>query len=160
MKPIVLHTGNNLSSKEKRKREKQENHFFLGRKKFIVPEALSDRAKRKFRQISKDAFWLDALSTDILAVYCDAWDKWLSCVEAMQGTPEVEVVDTPRSGRVAKQNPHRQALRTYIAIMEECSSKLGLTNIDRLKLQTPVDEDGVKQSENKNPFEEFMAKVE
>ena len=158
-KPIVLHTSNKLSVKEKRRREKQENHFFLGRKKFIVPEQLSERAKRKFKQISKDAFWLDALSTDILAVYCDAWDKWLNCVAAMQDAPEVELVDTPRSGIVAKHNPHRSALRTYITIMEECSTKLGLTNIDRLKLQTPVDDEEEEKQKN-NPFEQFMEKVE
>lgn len=155
-KPIVLHTGRSYTVEERRKRQQEEDVYRVGRLKLVPPDELSERAKLKFQQIANEAFWLDELSVDLLSAYCDCWDKWLNVVAAMQGQNEV-IISKTKNGRVCKQNPYRTALRTYIATMEELSGKLGLGNIDRLKLSMPVT--SVEKKEE-NPFEEFMAKVE
>ena len=156
-KPIVLHTGRNGTVAERRKREQQEDIYRVGRLRLVPPDELSERAKMKFQQIANEAFWLDELSVDLLSAYCDVWDKWLNTVEAMKGQNEI-IIQRRKDGRMYKQNPYRIPLRTYITTMEELSGKLGLGNIDRLKLSLPVTKDGEKPEEN--PFEEFMAKVE
>lgn len=149
-KPILLHTGRSLSKDEKRRRQEQEDIYRVGRLRLVPPDELSERAKLKFNQIVAEAFWLDELSVDLLAAYCHAWDRWLDCVEAMNGTTEVIIND----GK-AKQNPYRLPLRTYVAMLEDLSGKLALGNVDRLKLSLPVE----KEEKEKNPFEEFMTDV-
>lgn len=152
MKPIVLHTGRSYTNEEKRRRAEAENVYKVGRLKLVPPDELSERAKLKFEQIAAEAFWLDELSTDLLAAYCNAWDRWLGTVEAMKDSGEV-VIDA----KGAKQNPYRYALRTYVSMMQELSAKLGLGNIDRLRLVTPAQEAAKKEE---NPFDAFMAEVE
>lgn len=155
-KPIVLHTARNGTVEARRKRAESEDIYKVGRLRLVPPDELSPRAKEKFEQIVQEAFWLDELSVDLLSAYCHAWDRWLDCVEAMNGTADVVITTNSKDERVAKQNPYRYGLRTYVTIMEELSSKLGLGNIDRLRLSMPVTE---KEKES-NPFEAFMAEVE
>lgn len=153
MKPIILHTGRSYTNEEKKRRAEAENVYKVGRLKLVPPDELSERAKLKFEQIAAEAFWLDELSADLLAAYCNAWDRWLDVVAAMKDMGEV-IIDK-KAG--AKQNPYRYALRTYVSIMQELSAKLGLGNIDRLRLVTPAQEAAKKEE---NPFEAFMAEVE
>ena len=155
MKPIVIHTGHNYTIEEQRKRKQEEDIFRVGRLRLVPPKELSRRAKIKFQQIAAEAFWLDELSVDLLAAYCHAWDRWLSTVEAMKNTEEIILTKNAKDETVVKQNPYRYALRAYISIMEELSGKLGLGNIDRLRLSLPVQE-----KEEKNKFDDFMAEVE
>lgn len=150
LKPIVLHTGRSYTVEQRRERAQAEDIYRVGRLKLVPPDELSPRAKIKFQQIAAEAFWLDELSVDLLAAYVHAWDRWLDCVAMMDETQEVIVND----GKM-KQNPYRQPLRTYVAMMEELSGKLGLGNIDRLKLSLPATE-----KKEEDPFENFMAKVE
>lgn len=156
MKPMVLHTGRSLTVEERRKRAEAEDVYRVSRLQLVPPDELSPRAKNKFNQIVAEAFWLDALSTDLLAAYCHAWDRWLDCVAAMDGNADVTLDKNARGEIVAKENPYRRPLRTYITIMEEMSSKLALGNVDRLKLTMPAE----KKKEVVNPFESFMAEVE
>lgn len=158
-KPIVLHTGHSVPAMEKREREKREEEYRVGRLRLEPPDELSERAKLKFRQIANEAFWLDELSTDLLAAYCHAWDRWLDCVAHMDKTDEVILTRNSKDEAVAKQNPYRYPLKTYVTMMSEMSGKLALGNIDRLKLISPVTEEEKKQVVE-NPFEQFMAKVE
>lgn len=159
LKPIVIHTGRSVSASERREREEREESYRVSRLRLEPPDELSDRAKLKFRQIVSEAFWLDELSTDLLAAYCHAWDRWLDCVASMGNIDEVILTKNAKKEPVAKQNPYRHALRTYVSMMEELSGKLALGNIDRLKLVTPVSEEEKKKIVE-NPFEQFMAKVE
>lgn len=160
LKPIALHTGNELTIKEKQERAEREEYYRLGRLQLVPPDELSERAKIKFNQIVAEAFWLDELSVDLLAAYCHAWDKWLECVEEMKGKKEIYM----DSDAKIKQNPYRNALTTYTNVMAKMSERLGLGNIDRLRLtvQKPEEKKEEKKVEmevQKNPFEEFMAKV-
>lgn len=157
MKPIVLHTGRSYTVEERRQRAEEENIYRVGRLGLVPPDELTERAKLKFEQIVNEAFWLDALSVDFLASYCQAWDRWLTIVETMKGTDDVILSKNSKDETVAKQNPYRYALRTYISIMQEMSAKLGLSAIDRLKLSAPVT---AEQRKENNPYEEFMSAVE
>lgn len=157
MKPVILHTGRSYSVKEREARQHAEDAFKVGRLKLVPPDELTERAKNKFEQIANEAFWLDELSTDLLAAYCHAWDRWLSTVEAMNGTGEIVAIESPKGDAMTKQNPLRYALRTYVSMMQELSAKLGLGNIDRLRLSVPAASESKKEE---NPFDAFMAKVD
>lgn len=148
--PIVLHTGHNLTKEEKRQRMEQEDIYRVGRLRLVPPDELSDRAKLHFQQIVASAFWLDELSADLLAAYCVAYDKFLNVVADMDGQAETFITKT-KNGRVAKQNPNRQALRNYTDMLCQLSAKLGLGNIDRLRLSMQQEE-----KKEENPFEMFM----
>ena len=156
MKPVVLHTRH-LTKEEKRKRREEEDIYKVGRLELVPPDELSERAKIKFQQIADLAFWLDSLSVDALAAYCQAWDRWLDCVEKMDDTDDVVLQRNAKNEVVAKQNPYRYALRTYLTIMQEMSSKLALYAVDRLRLNQQTEEK--KKAEEKNPFEEFMSEA-
>lgn len=157
MKPVILHTGRSYSVKEREARQQAEDAFKVGRLRLVPPDELTERAKNKFEQIANEAFWLDELSTDLLAAYCHAWDRWLSTVEAMNGTGEIVAIESPKGDAMTKQNPLRYALRTYVSMMQELSAKLGLGNIDRLRLSVPAASESKKEE---NPFDAFMAKVD
>ena len=157
MKPIVLHTGRSYTVEERRRRAEEENIYKVGRLGLVPPDELNERAKAKFEQIVAEAFWLDALSADFLAAYCHAWDRWLSIVESMEGTSDVILTENSKGEAIAKQNPYRYGLKSYLNIMSEMSTKLGLSAIDRLRLLAPVKEAEKKQE---NPYEEFMSAVE
>lgn len=152
MKPIVLHSSRNLTPAEKRKRAEEEDVYRVERLGLVPPKELSRRAKKHFEQIAEVAFWLDELSADLLACYCDAYDKWLLTVESMKNTDEVIITQNAKGELVAKQNPYRTALRTYASIMSEMSAKLAISNVDRLRLTLP----GKDKKEDVNPFEMFM----
>ena len=152
MKPIVLQTGRSYTKAQRAERERLENDYRVSRAGLVPPEELSPRAKRKFEEIASAAFWLDELSTDLLAAYCVAWDKYLLVVEAMEGTDEVLMYVNNKNETITRQNPLRRPLIQYVEQMSLLSSKLGLSNIDRLRLTIPE----VTKKASENPFSEFM----
>lgn len=133
-KPISLIAGHKTAA-EIREREQIEDYYTVGRSRLVPPPELTLRARDKFEQIASDAFWLDELSADLLAQYCQAYDKWLTLVEIINEEPE-SIVDA--DGHL-KPNPNRKALLDYGIVMQQISSKLALGNIDRLKLSLPAD---------------------
>ena len=63
-------------SKEKRAyRTEAEKAYKVSRLRLVPPDELSERAKMKFIEIANEAFWLDELSTDLLASYCVTWER-------------------------------------------------------------------------------------
>lgn len=135
-KPISVVAGHR-TKKEIAERERNENHFgSVPRFRLVPPDELSDRAKRKFNEIAGEAFWLDELSADILAAYCLAWDRWLDVAAAMRNEPDTYM---DADGKMCA-NPNRRALLEYQNAIVQASSKLGLGNIDRLKLVKPAEE--------------------
>ena len=145
-KPITIVTGHK-TKKELGSREAAEKYYGqIPRSRLVPPDELSDRARLKFEQVASEAFWLDELSTDILGAYCMAWDRWLDVAAAMQGQPDTLM--SPDGKFYA--NPNRRALLEYQNAMVQASTKLGLANIDRLKLEKPVAE------KPKSKFASFM----
>lgn len=156
-KPLVLHTGHSLSKAEIKRREEAENIYKTNRLKLVPPDELSERAKTIFENIVNECFWLDNLDVFFVAGFSQAYDRWLTIVDKMNGTDDVILSKNSKDEVVAKQNPYRNALRAYGNIMQEFSTKIGLSCIDRLKLTAPITAEKQKQE---NPFEEFMAEVE
>lgn len=149
-KPIGLVTGHRTLA-EKQGREKAEAYYNkVPRLLLVPPDVLSDRAKQKFEQIVTDAFWLDELSLDLLTDYCVCWDRWYSVAEQLREEPETYAFKDAVTGELKmRANPNRRALLEYGLSMQQLSAKLGLGNIDRLKLTLPAEE-------QKNKFAEFL----
>lgn len=135
-KPISLIAGHKTKA-EIREREQIEDAYTVGRLHLVPPDELTPRAKLFFEQIANTAFWLDELSTGLLAQYCQAYDKWLTLVELINDEPE-SIIEVDGNGTEhLKPNPNRKALIDYGIVMQQISSKLALGNIDRLKLSLP-----------------------
>ena len=149
-KPISLVTGHK-SNEEKRLREKTEAAYAnIPRLLLEPPDVLSERAKQKFQQIVNDAFWLDELSLDLLTHYCLCWDRWLAVADQLKEEPETYAFRDAVTGELKmRANPNRKALLDYGLTMQQLSAKLGLGNVDRLKLTLPAEE-------QKNKFAEFI----
>ena len=131
-----------LTKEEIKARQESEAYYNnLQRDKLVPPEQLSQRAKLKYMEIVDQAFWLDNLSADLLASYVHSWDRWLLLVSEMEEQAEtIEYTDEATGEIIMKPNPNRRAMLDYSLNMQQLSSKLGLGNIDRLKLVKPVDE--------------------
>lgn len=158
--PIVLKQGK-ISRAQRQSREKAEEVLRVSRLSLEPPAELSERAKLKFYQIANEAFWLDGLSCDFLAAYCHAWDRWLTLVEELNGQADVITAVSSKGMPLSKANPRRDAIRTYLSIMSEMSSKLALSAVDRLKLIAPVtDAEGRPVEIPANKFECYMSEVE
>lgn len=149
-KPISMLQGHK-TKEEKRLREDSESTYSdVGRLMLVPSDVLSDRAKQKFEQIVSDAFWLDELSVDLLNDYCFCWDRWLDVAEKLKSEPETFAFQDEVTGELKmRANPNRRALMEYGLAMQQLSAKLGLGNIDRLKLVAPA-------KEEKSKFAEFI----
>ena len=152
-KPIQV-LKRHISKKERIERIEGENKYKCSRLRLVPPDELTERAKDKFEMIANEAFWLDELSTDLLAAYCQAWDRWLDLVAEMKNQTDTFISET-EDGVKMRSNPNRTALLQYVNTMQQLSGKLGLGNIDRLKLTLPE-----LNKKEENPFDEFMAAVE
>lgn len=151
-KPIVLLEGHKTKDFKNKRAESEAMYGNVPRALLVPPEHLTERAKTRFEQIVNDAFWLDELSVDLLTNYCYVWDRWMSVSEELLNEPETFAYHDEVSGEIKlKANPNRRALIEYGLAMQQLSAKLGLGNIDRLKLIAP-DED-----KSKNKFAEFVS---
>ena len=150
-KPIEI-VKSKMSKAQRMARSEAEMAYKVGRLRLLPPDELTERAKDHFEAIANEAFWLDELSTDLLAAYCQAWDRWLTLVEQMNEQPDVIVTQT-KTGQQAKGNPNRTALLQYATLMQSLSAKLALGNVDRLRLSLPTED------KKENKFAEFMSEV-
>ncbi len=147
-KPIELITGH-LSKEDLKNRTQAESEYTeVSRMRLVPPDELTDRAKEMFNQIVSDAFWLDELSVHLLTAYCVCADRMLTCTADLQNEPDVLVTET---GFI--KNPKTRLLIDYGNTLAVLSAKLGLGNIDRLKIAKP------KQKKAENRFEKFLGVV-
>ena len=141
-------------SKEKRAyRTEAEKAYKVSRLRLVPPDELSERAKMKFIEIANEAFWLDELSTDLLASYCVTWERMQMIIEELNGQGEVFITTDKDGTKHAKANPNRTAFLQYAVLLQQLSAKLAIGNIDRLKLSLPAD------NKKENKFEEYMSEV-
>ena len=144
--PITVLSGHYSKEFKKLRKESEKVYGEVPRLKLVAPDYLSERAKDKFDGIVNDAFWLDQLSVDILAAYCMAWDRYDQLAMQLKEEPDSLKDDKGKW----YPNPNRKALLDYQDTMLQCSARLGLGNIDRLKLVAPT-----KKKED-NKFSKFM----
>lgn len=116
-----------MSKQEKLERELAEQQHKLGREQLTPPDWLDDVGAEEFCRIveeTRKAEMLDNGDMAVLAVYADSYSRYSRAA-----------LDGDDRGRDAAAK-----------IILQCSSKLGLTATDRLRLTTPKAE---KQPENK-----------
>ncbi|HEV8340595.1 MAG TPA: phage terminase small subunit P27 family [bacterium] len=77
------------------------------------------------------------LDVDLLATACMYWGIY---VEAYHAVTEAGVTAQNRQGRMVK-HPALQVLRDHSAAFRECLARLGMTPVDRGRLDVPEDAD-------------------
>ena len=152
----ILAEGNkaHLTKEEIEARKDTESKLKTDREQLIAPKWLSTAAKKEFTRVVIELTRLDLvdnLDLSILAIYCDAHSKYIELCK----TIKVEGLTIKHTNKAGETNtvisPHVQIQQKYIDVIMKCSTKLGLSISDRLKLVIP------KLNEKpKNKFEEFI----
>ena len=152
-KIIELHTGAHTKA-EKESRMEQEKELKLDRKGLVPPLWLSEKAAAEFRRVVREAAKIDILDNldlSVLAIYADAYDKFVLLNEIIENEGcSVEVQGVKNS--YTKVNPALVAQNMYVDRIYKASAKLGLATTDRLKLVVPVKAEKKEQ----NPYFKFL----
>ena len=149
---VVSMMKKHLTKAEIANRQAQEERYKAGREQLMTPPAwLSPIAVREFKrivEIANDVDFLDNLDVSILAVYCSSYAQVIDAEKHIQeeGAVVISALDRPVV------NPYVGVRDKAEQKMIQCSAKLGLATIDRLKLMAP--EKTEKKKENK--FAEFL----
>lgn len=149
---VVSMMKKHLTKAEINQRKEQEARYKAGRDQLMSPPKwLSPIAVREFNrivEIANDVDFLDNLDVSILAVYCSSYAQVIDAEAHLQA-----------EGAVIVNALNRPVVNPYVGVrdkaeqkMIQCSAKLGLATIDRLKLMAP--EKPEKKKENK--FVEFL----
>lgn len=108
------------------------------------PPGLSKIAKNEWRRIAKDLHVLGLLSRidrAALAVYCDAYDKWLKATEILddKGLTQEYTNKAGASNTVAR--PEVNIATKYAQIIKSFCAEFGLTPSSRCRLVLPQDKE-------------------
>lgn len=144
-KVVALATGK--IGKEKRlNRKRQEEQIKLDREDLVkAPEWLSDFAKEEFYRIVRETekiSLLDNLDKNYLAMYADAYDRYVKATLELQKNGDV--LETEK-GPVT--SPFLNVLTKAAKEMKDASKLLGLAITDRLRLIVPTKTE--EKTENK-----------
>ncbi len=116
----------------------QEKKLKLGRGDLVTPAWLQDDlvAHNEFVRIVTEAGTIDLLDNldlSILVMYCKAYSSYVECTKMIS---EHGYVGVGKDG-IEKISPYVTAQIKYTETIFKCSSKLGLSTTDRLKLIVP-----------------------
>ena len=108
------------------------------------PGSLSDVAKNEWKRIAKDLHNLGLLSKidrAALAVYCDAYDKWLKATEALDkdGLTVTYINKFGAENVIAR--PEVNIATKYAQIIKSFCAEFGLTPSSRCRLLLPKDKE-------------------
>ena len=112
------------------------------------PASLSQGAKNEWRRVAKELHTLGLLSRidrAALAVYCDAYDKWLRATNALDKEDKLTVEYINKVG--AKNNVARAEINIaikYAQIVKSFCAEFGLTPSSRCRLLLPKDKEDDK----------------
>lgn len=149
-KPLSALGRSHKTKAEIEERRKQEEQYKAGRDQLVPPDWLDDVAAREFNRIIKMATevnFLDNFDLGILAAYCVSYSNFIRANKALQ---EEGLTDLSPSGMPIP-NPNVGIADKALQKMNQCSTKLGLSSIDRLKLTV-----NKKDDKSKNKFSRFM----
>ncbi len=108
------------------------------------PSSLSQAAKNEWRRIAKelhDIGLLTVVDRAALAVYCDAYDKWLSATEILDSKGlTYEYVNKAGAVNVVAR-PEVNIATKYAQIIKSFCSEFGLTPSSRCRLVLPKDQE-------------------
>lgn len=132
-KIIQMSTGK-ISKAERAEREAAEAKLRISRDELSPPSWLDAAGKKEFRRCVRnfeELNILDNLDLSTLAIYSDAYSHVQSLGKLLRGA-DAFIEDKEATLR---------AYEKYTKIVLQCSTKLGLATVDRLKLVTPVKEE-------------------
>jgi len=134
---IVALSTRKISKQEKLERMRQEKNIRLDRDELMeAPEWLSEVAKEEFYRVVREAGkipLLDNLDKNYLAIYADAFDRYVNASRKLQ--EHGDVVSTEKNGLAV--SPWLNVLTKAAKEMKDASKLLGLATTDRLRLIVP-----------------------
>ena len=147
MKPIDLNKSK-MSKEDKENRKQAEIKLYGDSNKLKAPSWLNNDAKKEFKRIVNEMKAIETfnnllsnLDLSMLAIYCNAYANYIELSKLIENEGMV-IMYTNKAGET---NPtisaYVQAQQKYIDVIFKCSSKLGLSLSDRLKLIVPSTED-------------------
>ena len=140
-----------IGKKERLNRKIQEQKIKLDRDQLEndTPEWLSDDAKAEYMRVVKEAGkieLLDNLDLTFLAMYADAWDRYTNACKQM-----LKYGSVVKTGTAITPSPFLAVADKAANTIMKCSTKLGLSTTDRLKLIVPT-----KEEKSVNKFLKFL----
>ena len=143
-KPLALQKGN-LTIEEKEARAEAEEKFLKGNTNQLKPPKwLDSEAKREFNRIVKELKALEVvqnLDLTVLAVYCNAYSNYVKLTEAIDRNGAIETYINKAGAENNVVSASVQAQHKYIDVIFKCSTRLGLSVSDRLKLIVPKEDE-------------------
>ncbi|WIF94308.1 phage terminase small subunit P27 family [Caminicella sporogenes] len=105
-------------------------------------------AEQEFNRVVEELKELGIVSnldTTILAIYADAYANYVKITEQLKNEP-LTIEYTNKAGATnIIENPLVKTQMKYIDVIMKCSTKLGLSVSDRLKLVVPKQEEKVDE---------------
>lgn len=132
------------SKAEIEERQEQESKLKLDSNNIKCPTWLSKEAKKEFRRVRTELQKVDLLAnvdTSILAIYSDAYANYIILTKSIELNGAVQTYTNTKGETNKVVSADVQAQQKYIDTIMKCSSKLGLSISDRLKLIVPTQDE-------------------
>lgn len=140
-KPVELQQGR-MSNDDKRIRKDQEEKMKHGNDELIAPDWLDKDAKKEFVRVIDSLKKIDCvgnLDFAMVAIYSDAYSNYVNLTKDIQKYGVVEEYTNAKGATNKVISSYVQAQHKYVDVIMKCSSKLGLSVSDRLRLVIPVE---------------------
>lgn len=141
---IIQMSTRKISRSDRVERAEQEARLKLGRDELKPPSWLDAAAKKEFRRCARnfeEIGILDNLDLSTLALYADAYSHVQQLGKILRGA----------DSHIGDSESTLRAYEKYAKLMMQCSTKLGIATVDRLKLVTPVEKE-----KKVNKFVQFL----
>ena len=140
-KVVDISTGK-IGKQKIKNRQEQEKKIKLTRETLEnnAPEWLDEVAQEEFNRVVKEVGKIelfDNLDLSMLAVYADSYSKYIQCVQSINTDG---LVIYGENGKTFC-NPLISVADKMATQIQKCSTKLGLSTTDRLKLIVPTREE-------------------
>lgn len=139
-KKAVESLAGHRTKKELQERKQAQSKMKGNTDKIFCPQWLDDTAKEEFERVSEELKAIDLIcniDTTILAIYCDAYSNYVQLTQAIQTNGAIQYYVNTKGEENKVVSAEVMAQNKYIDTIMKCSSKLGLSISDRLKLIIP-----------------------
>lgn len=141
---IIQMSTRKISKADRAERAEQESRLKLGRDELKPPPWLDAAAKKEFRRCIQNfekIGILDNLDLSTLSLYSDAYSHVQRLGKLLRDA----------DSHIGDSESTLRAYEKYAKLMMQCSTKLGLATVDRLKLVNPVEKE-----KKVNKFVQFL----
>ncbi|MDQ0204360.1 phage terminase small subunit P27 family [Pectinatus haikarae] len=141
-KVVDISTGK-IGKNKRSARRQQEKKIKLPRDALSPPAWFDEDTAAEFTRVVANAGQIDLLDNldlAILAIYTNAWSRYMKLVQHIQKYGDTGYLKNGYE-KYETVSPYLSAQERYVKQIMQCSTKLGLATTDRLKLIVPVKED-------------------